>query len=290
MRVTNLPTDLLRTFVTVIEVQNYTRAADMLGRSQPAISLQIKRLEDLVGYKLITQSGRSMKVSEKGEALAMHARQILRLNDLAVGLFETQPDDETFRIGLPVDYGVMRLQRGITTLQKHNTQLNITIQCDLSQNLLSALLQDEIDFAVAIYDGGDPQFLVRHWQEFPVWVGSPSLRHEDFAEMPLIAHPQGCVYRKRMTDALKLARRNWRIVFSSPNIGAIQQAVKDELGFTCLTNSTLETGMEKITTCESLPELEPLRIGLFYRQTRMGSSGNQVVECITQIIDEFFEI
>lgn len=289
MRITNLPTDLLRTFVTVIEVQNYTRAADMLGRSQPAISLQIKRLEELVGYKLITQSGRAMKVSEKGEALAMHARQILRLNDLAVGLFETQTEDETFRIGLPVDYGVRRLQRGITDLQKQNSQLNITIRCDLSQNLLAALLQDEIDFAVAIYDGGDPQFLVRHWQEFPVWVGSPTLDHAGFDEVPLIAHPQGCVYRKRMTDALKLARRNWRIVFSSPNIGAIQQAVKDELGFTCLTNSTLEPGMERIAPCDSLPELEPLRIGLFYRQTRMGSSGNQVVECITQIIDDFFE-
>ena len=288
MGIVNLPTDLLRTFVTVIEVQNYTRAADLLGRSQPAISLQIKRLEELVGYKLISHSGRTMKVSEKGEALAMHARQILRLNDLAVGLFDTQSDDETFRIGLPLDYGVRSLQRGLTDLQRQNAHLKITIQCDLSQNLLNALLRDEIDLAVAIYDGGDPQFLVRHWQELPFWAGSTTIRHDDFSELPLVAHPQGCVYLKRMTDALKLARRNWTVVFSSPDISAIQQAVLDNLGFSCLTNSTLQRGMKKIAPSEQLPELEPLRIGLFYRQTRLGSSGNQVVERMTRIIDEFF--
>lgn len=66
MRSDNLPTDLLRTFVTVIEPKSFTRAADLLRRSQPAVSLQIKRLEELIGYKLIRQKGRAMQVSEKG--------------------------------------------------------------------------------------------------------------------------------------------------------------------------------------------------------------------------------
>ncbi|HSF95160.1 MAG TPA: LysR family transcriptional regulator [Thermohalobaculum sp.] len=285
MRTVNLPTELLRTFVTVIEVQNFTRAADLLGRSQPAISLQVKRLEELVGYKLIRQKGRSMQVSEKGEALAMHARQILQLNDLALGIFEKHAKDESLRIGLPLDYAVRLLQRDLTELWKARGEQGFSIQCDLSQNLLDALLKDEIDMAVALYQGGDPQFLVRRWQEHPFWTGADGMRPGDFGDLPLVAHPPGCVYRQRMTDALKRARRGWDVVFSSPNIGAVQQAVLDGLGFSSLTGSTLLDGMRRIAPDEGLPELEPLRIGLFYRQTRLGSTGNMVAECLTETIE-----
>jgi len=285
MRVVNLPTDLLRTFVTVIEVKSHTRAADLLNRSQPAVSLQIKRLEDLVGYKLIRQKGRTMVVSEKGEALAMHARQILRLNDMAMGLFERSDADTDLRIGLPLDYGVRLLQQEITSLLKENGGLRVTINCDLSQNLHDALMRDELDMIVALYQGGDPQFLVQKWCEQPVWVGADTSYPNALDTLPLVAHPLGCVYRQRMTDALKSVQRNWRVVFSSPNIDAVQDAVCDGLGFTCLTTPTTRSGMRIIRADEGLPALEPLRIGLFYRQTRLGSWGNLVAERLTAAIE-----
>lgn len=286
MRNVNLPTDLLRTFITVIEVRSYTKAADLLSRSQPAVSLQIKRLEDLVGYKLIRQKGRSMQVSEKGEALAMHARQILRLNDLAMGLFERRDTKTTLRIGLPLDYGVRLLQRAVTDVFHRHDALQLSIQCDLSQRLHDALLRDELDMIVALYQGGDPQFLVQNWQEQPVWVGAESLRPEDFEALPLVAHPAGCVYRQRMTDALRSVERTWNVVFSSPNIDAVQDAVCDGLGFTCLTSPTTQPGMRRVHQREGLPALEPIRIGLFYRQTRLGSWGNLVAERLTEAIED----
>jgi len=88
MGIVNLSTELLRTFITVIEVASFTRAADILGRTQPAISLQVKRLEQMVGYDLIERKGKEISLTERGEALAIHARQILRLNDLAMVQFE----------------------------------------------------------------------------------------------------------------------------------------------------------------------------------------------------------
>ena len=101
MSATNLPTDLLRTFITAIDLGGYTRAAEVLGRSQPAVSLQMQRLETLLGNKLIIQSGREMKLTEDGKALAVIARQILRLNDMAVGQFERARVQAALRIGLP---------------------------------------------------------------------------------------------------------------------------------------------------------------------------------------------
>lgn len=284
MRNVNLPTDLLRTFVTVIEVKSHTRAADLLNRSQPAVSLQIKRLEDLVGYKLIRQKGRTMQVSEKGEALAMHARQILRLNDLAMGLFESRHSETHLRVGLPLDYGVRMLQREVTRLMQAHEDLQLTVQCDLSRNLHDALLRDELDIIVALYQDGDPQFLVQHWREHPVWVGAEGLDPSDFEDLPLVAHPTGCIYRQRMTSALKSVERGWRVVFSSPNIDAVQEAVRDGLGFSGLTIPTTQEGMRQILPDEGLPALEPLRIGLFYRQTRLGSWGNLVAEQLTDTI------
>lgn len=285
MRTVNLPTDLLRTFITVIEVKSHTHAAELLNRSQPAVSLQIKRLENLVGYKLIRQKGRTMHVSEKGEALAMHARQILRLNDMAMGLFERPDKDTDLRIGLPLDYGVRLLQHEVTRLLQESDALRITVNCDLSHNLHDALLRDELDIIVALYQSGDPQFLVQKWREQPVWVGAKSIRPDQFDDLPLVAHPTGCVYRQRMTDALQSVERSWRVIFSSPNIDAVQEAVRDGLGFTSLTTPTTQDGMRQVPASEGLPPLEPLRIGLFYRQTRLGSWGNMVAERLTQTIE-----
>ncbi len=285
MAIINLPTDLLRTFVTVIEVRNYTRAAELLSRSQPAISLQIKRLEELLGYKLILQSGRSMVVSERGEALAMHARQILQLNDQALGLFESHAADETLRVGLPLDYAVRLFQRKLTSLCTEQGAMDVRIRCDLSSHLLESLLRDEIDMVVALFQGSDQQFLVRSWRENPFWVGPMGRLPEPDCNVPLVSHPTGCVYRERMTDALKLTQRGWDNVFISPSIEAVQQAVCDGLGFTSLTSSTLQSGMQRIDDENVLPALEPLKIGLFYRQTRLGAAGNRVARVLIDTIE-----
>lgn len=88
MKIINLPTNLLRTFVTVVEVEGFTKAANILGRTQPAISLQVQRLEQLVGHKLILRVGKDVSLTEQGESLAVYARQILQLNDIAIAHFE----------------------------------------------------------------------------------------------------------------------------------------------------------------------------------------------------------
>lgn len=273
----NLPTELLRTFVTVIEVDSYTHAATLLGRTQPAISLQMKRLEDLVGQPLILRKGRDVALTERGESLIAHARQILRLNDIAVSQFDRATEDSTLRIGLPVDYGVRMLQSCMTRIVQQNTSLKTEIRCDLSRNLIESLRKDELDIAVGLYPGGDQQFLYRNWLEQPVWVGASGLTFKDVDELPLVVHPYGCVYRDRMTDALKHAKRRWRVAFSSPGIGSVQQAILDGIGVSCLTGPTMLEGLQRLSPDTGLPELDPLHIGLFYRQTRLARDGHQVV-------------
>ncbi len=282
----NLPTELLRTFVTVIEVESYTHAASLLGRTQPAISLQMKRLEDLVGQPLILRTGRDVALTEQGEALIAHARQILRLNDIAVSQFDRNTQGSTLRVGLPLDYGVRMLQSCMTQVVHDNPNLKTDIRCDLSRNLIEALRKDELDIAVGLYPGGDQQFLYRNWLEKPMWVGAKGRDFLEEDELPLVVHPYGCVYRDRMTDALKQAKRRWRVAFSTPGIGSLQQAILDGIGVSCLTGPTMIDGLAQLPADAGLPDLEPVHIGLFYRQSRLAQNGHQVVNRIEATLKE----
>ena len=285
MAIVNLSTELLRTFVTVIEVASFTRAAEILGRTQPAISLQIKRLEQTVGYDLIDRQSKVIALTERGEELAVHARQILRLNDIAMAKFEIQEKSAKLRVGLPVDYAVNTLQSCLTDVVKQFSDTQIEIRCDLSKHLLSALREGDIDIAVALFDGDDQQFLFRNWKEKPTWVGAADFQIPTQSDIPLVVHPFGCVYRDRMSTALKLAGQSWRIAYSSPGIGGVQRAVRDGLGLSCLTAPTVQDGMRVFSEEDGLPALPPLHIGLFARQTQLGASGYAAIDAIVQSLE-----
>lgn len=285
MAAVNLSTELLRAFITVIEVASFTRAAEVLGRTQPAISLQVKRLEETVGYALIERKGKEISLTERGEALAIHARQMLRLNDLAMAQFEQSNPSTKLRVGLPVDYAVNALQGCLTDVVKKFKDIDVEIRCELSKHLLTALRNNEIDIAVALFDGDDQQFLFRHWKEQPTWVGATDFVITDGAEIPLVVHPYGCVYRDRMTTALKLAEKSWRIAYSSPGIGGVQKAVQDGLGLSCLTIPTVQSGMRIFTDDDTLPILPPLHIGLFARQAQLGTGGYAAIDAMVKTLE-----
>jgi DNA-binding transcriptional LysR family regulator len=285
MSFTNLSTELLRAFITVIEVASFTRTAEILGRTQPAISLQIKRLEQTVGYALIERKGKEITLTERGEALAIHARQILRLNDLAMVQFETPSESSKLRVGLPVDYAVNTLQSCLTDVVRKYSEVQVEIRCDLSKHVLSALRSNEIDIAVALFDGDDQQFLFRNWKEQPTWVGAIDFDIPAASDIPLVVHPYGCVYRDRMTNALKLEGKSWRIAYSSPGIGGVQRAVHDGLGLSCLTAPTVQSGMRKFTEKDGLPVLPPLHIGLFARQAQLGAGGYAAIDAIIKMLE-----
>lgn len=283
----NLSIELLRAFITVVEVASFTRAAEILHRTQPAISLQVKRLEEAVGYPLIARNGKKIALTERGEALAIHARQILRLNDLAMAEFEQRDPAARLRVGLPVDYAVNTLQVCMTKIVRQFTDTQIEIRCDLSTNLLSAMRNNEIDIAVALFDGDDQQFLFRNWKEQPTWVGANKFEILENSDIPVVAHPFGCVYRDRMAAALKLAGRSWRIAYSSPGIDGVQRAVLDGLGLSCLTASTVQSGMRLFSEQDGLPVLAPLHIGLFARQAHLGAGGYAAIDAIVRTLEQY---
>lgn len=273
----NLPTDLLRTFVAVVELGGHSKAGAVLGRSQPAISLQIRRLEEIVRAPLLRQEGRGIHPTTEGEALLAYAREILRINDEAVCHFYRSNIAGVLRIGLPTDYAVAFLQNTLTTFLRNNPDVDLEIRCDLSRELHRLFRGDELDIIVATMPGERMPYLSRAWVEQPLWAAAEGFTLPPDRAVPLGAHLEGCDYRARMIGALDATSRRWRIVYTSPGISGLQNAVLNGICVTALTRATMLPGMRELTEAEGFPKLEPLRIGLFYKHPRLSAAGVKLV-------------
>jgi len=282
----NLQTDLLRTFVSIVDLGSYTKAGTTLGRSQPAISLQMRRLEDLVGRPLLRQKGRSFHLTPDGEVLLSYARDILRLNDQASDFFHRDRQSGLLRVGLPSDYGVAFLQGVITDHIRRHPEVALEIHCGLSSVILERMHADDLDLVIAMADAERKPYLSRSWIERPVWVGAEAARIDATAGLLIAAHPDGCTYRARMIRALDAAHIRWRIAYTGPGISGLQNAVMNGLGISALTRHTLLPGMRVLGAEQGLPPLEDIRVGLFYKHPRLTSAGIGLINHIISRLDE----
>jgi DNA-binding transcriptional LysR family regulator len=275
--ITNLPTDLLRTFISVVELGGHSKAGALLGRSQPAISLQISRLEELVRAPLLMQEGRSIQPTPAGAALLSFAREMVRINDEAVRYFHRSDMSGVLRIGLPTDYAVNFLQNTLTAFIRQHPEVELEIHCDLSRELHRLLRSEDLDIIVATMPTPRMPYLSRAWVEQPIWAAAEGFVAEAGRPVPLGAHLEGCDYRSRMIGALDSVERRWRIVYTGPGISGLQNAVLNGLCVTALTQATLLPGMRTLEEDEGFPKLEQLRVGLFYKHPKLSPSGLHLV-------------
>jgi DNA-binding transcriptional LysR family regulator len=282
----NLPIDVLRAFVSVIDLGGFTKAGTALGRSQPAISLQIRKLEEIIGSKLVVVTRSKLSLTEEGETLIVYARQMLRLNDEAMAKFSIQPNRGLLRIGLPTDFASSYLQEVIAEFSRRTPTVTIELHCDLSRHLLNWLHGNDLDIAIGILNRDTNPYLVRSWEERPIWVSAADDETHKRRPIPLATHPEGCEYRSRMISALRAIGREWRVVYTNPAIGGLQRAVSSGLGVTALTRKTVLPDMRILSSKEGFPALESIRIGMFYKHSRLTSAGLALVETLIAKMDE----
>jgi len=283
--IVNLQTDLLRTFVAVVDLGGHTKAGEALGRSQPAISLQMRRLEQLIGAQLLVQEGRNLRLTADGEVLLSHARELVRLNDEVVGYFRRSVISGVLRIGLPSDYAVAFLQGELTNFSRNFPEVSLEIHCDWSREILDQLHSDELDIAFAMTATKSVPYLSRAWVERPIWAAAKDFVVDPDAPVPLAAHPEGCDYRTRMIQALDAAKRRWRITYTGPGITGLQNAVLNGFGVSALTRPTLLKGMRVLGEKDGFPPLEEIRVGLFYKHPRLSDAGLRLVNFLVARLD-----
>ncbi len=256
-----LPTELLRALVAVADAGGVTRAAEGLGRTQPAVSLQIKRPEEMVGQVLFDRANRAFGLTPAGETLTGYARRILLLHDEAVARVMRPEPAGAVRVGLPNDFAVTLLPGILGGFAAEFPEVSLEVGCALSHSLLDALGEGDRDMVVAMTGGEGHPAAARMWSERLVWCGIEGAGADGGGPVPLIVYPEGCTYRKRMIDALERSGRAWRVVYTSPSLAGLTAAVQAGLGVTALSERTASPALKR--RAAGLPPLADVSIGIY---------------------------
>jgi DNA-binding transcriptional LysR family regulator len=268
----NIPTDLLRTFIKAIDLGSFTRAAQQVGRTQSAVSLQIRRLEELVDVQLFQRDAHKLQLTPEGRSLAQYARRILALNDEALASLRRPNVAGRIRLGAPHEYTASLLPEFLGKFAQSHPNVMLEVTSDLSKNLLRRQFNDEFDLVVALHDDSDNADGRLLHKEPLVWI--TSMDHERHLQdpLPLVAAPPPCIYRNRMLQTLNGMARSCRISYLSSSYNGIIAAVHAGLGVTAMSGSTIPSGARQLGERDGLPALGELQLRLHFGQTRQNDA------------------
>ncbi len=260
----NVPTDLLRAFVTIVDLRGYTRAGERLGRSQPAMSLQMKRLQDLIGLPLFDKESGDAKLTEAGDVVAGYARRILALNDELLIKLTRRDLRGKLRIGLPNDYADHFLPRLMERFSQEHSGLNLDVVCGVSVDLLRGLRSGIYDIVIAMTADGPAEDAYMTWREPLTWVGNEAgLQFGVDEPLRLVCYPEGCLYRRQLLSALQRKGRPFDIVYTSPSLGGISAAVSTGFGVTVLAKRIVPAKLQCLGIEQQLPALSDVVVGIY---------------------------
>jgi DNA-binding transcriptional LysR family regulator len=263
---TNITTDLLRTLVAVVELRSFTKAAALLGVTQPAVSAQIKRLQFLLGGELFDRSVQGVSLTPHGELVVGYARRLLSINDQIVHLGgEGQRPELVIRVGTPSDFVASILPGILARMRERWPDVRFMVRTDFYDPLLRQLRGGDLDLLVGL--SINPPHDARHsWAQEAVWVRSAATRLDPDRSVPLVSYGESCIYHRLAVTALKAAGLDWEDVFTGPSIVSLDGAVTAGLGVMVITRArAVELGMD-IWDDAPLPKLPDLHGGVYVRE------------------------
>lgn len=260
----NLETTLLRSFVAVAESESFTAAAEMVGRSQSAVSLQIRRLEDMLDCVLLERTKRSVALTRAGKDFLTYAYRILRLHEDAVAAVNPALGEIVVRVGMPNDYAELFLPHILSRFEADYPEIRCNIQCDMTWELLNRLEQGELDLVVGIRHIATSTGLTLCTEDI-VWVAGPDFDAEDYRArpVPLVLYPESCPYRARGIEALAGSGGDWRIVYTSQSPTGIRIAVEQRGAVTITSRRTVPGHWQVLTPDQGFPALPPAELQLY---------------------------
>jgi DNA-binding transcriptional LysR family regulator len=261
----DIDSSLLRAFVTVAETGAVGVAATRLARTQAAVSMQLRRLEEELGQRLLDRSPRGVQLTEAGQLLLPYAHTILGAGADARRALSAGQVSGTVRLGLLEDIAVGRLPRALRRFSTAYPQVALEIVVDSSAALSSRLADGSLDLVV-----GDPALVdaapLLTWTQPLHWVGARGFNRDVEAALPVVAFGDACLWQQQVLTALRRAGIAWRIVCTSTSLPAVQSAVEAGLGVSVLLDGNIRTeSMRVLGQADGLPDAPTADFGLFMR-------------------------
>jgi DNA-binding transcriptional LysR family regulator len=226
----NLPTNLLRSFVAIVDAGSMLSATEQVFVTQSALSLQIRRLEELVDRTLFTREGRRLVLTPAGEVLLEYSRRMLSLHDEAVLAVSARDFFGPVRVGMVQDFADTVLAGALARFHERHPNSRIFARVAGTAELLTMLERHQLDVVVG-FDAVDAPRAVRTAPM--VWYGDPALADEDVVPLAVLEKP--CRFREAAIASLEAAGRRYRISVETPNLSTLRAAVQANLGIGCRT-------------------------------------------------------
>ncbi|MGY2050735.1 LysR substrate-binding domain-containing protein [Methylobacterium sp. JK268] len=256
-----LDIDQLRTLVAIADTGSFTQAAEIVHKTQSAVSMQMKRLEGRVGREVFCRSGRGVRLTDAGERLLDYARRIVRLQAECLANFEEGDLAGRVRLGLPDDYADRYLPEILGRFSRAHPRAEVTVACEPTDMLVGRIESGDLDLAI-ITEARQRGSIETLRTEALLWVGSS--RHATHAQTPLplaLGRP-ACIWRAAALAALERVSRPSRILFVSWSSTAVGAAVLAGLAVSVLPESALRPGMRILSPADGFPALPAFRVGL----------------------------
>jgi DNA-binding transcriptional LysR family regulator len=263
----SLEIDLLRSFAVIAEVRAFSRAAIRIGRTQSALSQQMKRLEDIVDQPLFQRTGRGVVLTNPGERLLVHAQRILRLHDEAMADLSGKGLSGTIRFGCPDDYAAVFLPPLLRQFSAHHPHAQVDVMCAPTPRLIEQLEMHALDLAlISLPEDAPDDGIIR--REPLVWVGYPGLDPAHFDPLPLALSDPDTLDHVAACEALQRAGRAYRVACASSSLAGLTALVRSGQAFAVITQTAVAPDLAIISGDPALPPLPTIAITLRFERKR----------------------
>lgn len=245
---------LLRSFLAVVEAQNFTAAGRKLSLQQSTVSQRVKRLEDAVGRRLFVRDTHSVTLTADGAAMVEFAKRIFEIEDRARAHFAASSLRGRIRLGVSEDFVLARLSVILRDFTRLNPSVDLELSVGLAASLYDKLEAGELDLLVSKRRRGDDRGQTV-WREELVWMGSPDFRLREDMPLALVTFPPPSITRRMAIEALENAGLSWRVTCTSGSLSGIWAAVEAGLGISAQSPSLSPPTLVVLPFSPSLPKL-----------------------------------
>lgn len=281
-----LNSELLRSFVAIADCASLTAAAGRLNRTQSAVSVQLRKLEEDLGVPLFERTARGMALNEAGERLLPRARSILTELRQAGALFQT-PLTGRLRIGIPDDFEEAILEEALTAFARRHPGVDVMAKSGCTSTYPEAIRTGALD--IAVYSGPDNQLGEEIGVDAVIWAAglrqggcrSPGLD----APVPLAVLDRGCWWRDLPTAALERAGRPYRVAFRSASFGSLRTAIRAGFAVGILPEACLTENMRVLAARDGFPPLPASRRSILTSPAAPPDLAAAMAECLKDARD-----
>ena len=262
---TNIPTELLRTLVAVVDLRSFTKAAHSLGVTQPAVSAQIKRLQGLLGTELLDKSAPGVTLTSAGDLVVNYARRLLSINDQILDFAVPHPASQMLRIGATGDFTAAAISNGLARFRARRPELRFIVHSAMIDDLLRDMRDGALDIVVWVSPTA-PTFEARHcWTEELVWVRGAALQLDAAAPVPVVSYGEECPFTRTILASLNSVSRDCELVFMGSSIAGLGAAVAAGIGITALPRNSANIPGAAVWEDAPLPKLPEFFCGIYVR-------------------------